>query len=376
MKYFIVAGEASGDLHASNLMRELKKLDSQAEFRFFGGDLMQAQGGQLLKHYRDMAFMGFIAVALNARTIFANINLCKKEIISWKPDILILVDYASFNLRIAEFVKKNVHGLPIHFYISPKIWAWKEYRIKAFRKYIDKMYVILPFETEFFAKHNYPVTYVGNPCLDSVSEFRATGLFDEKAFRLEHGLDERPVLALLPGSRKGEIERNLPLMLEVALKYNKFQVIVSGAPGMDASFYKPYMPQVSKIVFGNTYGLLEIAYAALVTSGTATLETALFSTPQVVCYGISGGYLVYKFLRTLIHIKYFSLVNLISGSAVVPELPGPLLTKVHLTAALEPLLSETTERSAMLQGYKEMQKKMGLPGAAARTAELIYSSML
>jgi lipid-A-disaccharide synthase len=212
VKYFLVAGEASGDLHASNLMLEIQKLDSQASFRFFGGDLMEAVGGSLLKHYREMAFMGVIAVVMNSRTILANMALCKKEIQDWKPDVLILVDYASFNLKIAKFAKENLPDMPVHFYISPKIWAWKEFRIKAFKKYIDKMYVILPFEPAFFAKHHFPVSYVGNPSVDSVAAFHSQP-FDEAAFRSNYGLDERPVLAVLPGSRKGEIMRNLPLML-------------------------------------------------------------------------------------------------------------------------------------------------------------------
>lgn len=374
MRYFLVVGEASGDLHASNLMRELLKLDAQAEFAFFGGDLMASVSGHLIKHYRDMAFMGFIAVAMNARTILANMSLCKQEIKSWKPDVLILVDYASFNLRIAAFVKKNIPGLSVHFYISPKIWAWKEYRIKAFRKYIDKMYVILPFETEFFAKHGYPVSYVGNPSVDSVVSFRSKP-FDEAAFRSSYALDKRPVLAVLPGSRKGEIQGNLQLMLQVAANYPQFQIVVAGAPGLDQSFYEPFMPAGTKLIFNETYSLLEIAYTAIVTSGTATLETCLFSTPQVVCYAIRGGQLANWIFRHFMHVPYFSLVNLIAGHTVVPELMGALFTKVHLTAALEPLLSETPERASMLQGYAQVQEKLGLPGAAARTAKLIFGSI-
>lgn len=370
MKYFLVVGEASGDLHASNLMRELQLLDPQAEFRFFGGDKMAAVGGTLLKHYREMAFMGVIAVVLNARTILRNMALCKREIAAWKPDVLILVDYASFNLKIAAFVKNTMPGLPVHFYISPKIWAWKEYRIKYFKKYIDHLYVILPFETEFFAKHDFPVSYVGNPCVDSVAEYFEQP-FDEKAFRQLHGLDQRPVLALLPGSRKGEIHGNLPLMLEVASRYPTFQLVIAGAPGQTSAFYEQYLLNGEKLIFGETYSLLRIAYTAIVTSGTATLETALIGTPQVVSYAVGGGGIPNWVFRHFMHVPYFSLVNLIAGKTVVNELMGALLNDVNLTTALEPLLSKTTERQAVLDGYSEIREKLGKPGAARKTAELI-----
>jgi len=374
MKYFLVAGEASGDLHASNLMRELLVLDPGAEFRFFGGDKMAAVGGHLVKHYRDMAFMGVVAVVLNARTILGNMALCKEEIKDWNPDVLILVDYASFNLKIAQYVKENISGLPVHFYISPKIWAWKEYRIKAFKRYIDKMFVILPFETDFFAKHHFPVEYVGNPCVDSVADFRSRP-FDKAAFATKHGLDGRPVLALVPGSRRGEIRSNLPLMLEVASCYPRFQIVVAGAPGMEESYYESFMPKGTKLIFNETYSLLEVAYTALVTSGTATLETGLLSTPQVVCFSVGGGCLPNLFFKTFMHVPYISLVNLIAGKMVVPELMGALFNKVQLTAALEPLLSETPERTIMLEGYAEVQEKLGKPGAAAKTASLMFKAL-
>lgn len=375
MKYFLVAGEASGDLHASNLMRELQLLDPQAEFRYFGGDKMAAVGGTLLKHYREMAFMGFVAVLMNARTILRNMDLCKKEIASWKPDVLILVDYASFNLKIAAFVKKNLPGLPVHFYISPKIWAWKEYRIKSFKKYIDHMYVILPFETEFFAKHEFPVSYVGNPSVDSVTTYFDQP-FDELAFRKQHGLDDRPVLALLPGSRKGEINGNLPLMLTVASRYPAFQLVVAGAPGQTPSFYESHLQDGEHLIFGETYSLLRIAHTAVVTSGTATLETALIGTPQVVSYAVAGGSLPNWVFRTFMHVPYFSLVNLIAGKTVVNELMGALLNDANLTTALEPLLSETPERQAVLEGYADVRAKLGKPGAARNTAELIHRTRL
>ncbi len=370
MKYFLVAGEASGDLHASNLMREILLLDPKAEFRFFGGDQMASVGGTLLKHYREMAFMGFVAVLLNAKTILKNMALCKKEIASWKPDALILIDYASFNLKIAAFVKKQLPGLPVHFYISPKIWAWKEYRIKSFKKYIDYLYVILPFETEFFAKHDFPVTYVGNPSVDSVATYFEQP-FDDADFRKKQGLDQRPVLALLPGSRKGEIHGNLPLMLQVASRYPQFQLVVAGAPGQTPAFYEPFMQHGEKVLFGETYSLLRIAHTAIVTSGTATLETALIGTPQVVSFAVGGGSLPNWIFRHFIKVPYFSLVNLIAGKTVVNELMGALLNDANLTTALEPLLSDTPERKAVLDGYSEICNKLGKPGAARKTAELL-----
>lgn len=375
MNYFLVAGEASGDLHASNVMRELKVLDPDATFRFFGGDKMASIGGEPVMHYREMAFMGIVSVVMNARKVLNNLALCKQAISDWKPDVLILIDYASFNLKVAKYVKENIPGLPVHFYISPKIWAWKEYRIKAFRKYIDKMFVILPFETAFFARHDFPVEYVGNPCVDSIADFRSHP-FDEVAFKATYDLDDRPVLAVLPGSRRAEIKSNLPLMLEAALKYPQFQVVVSGAPGIEKQFYAPFVSAETKLVFDETYNLLELAYTALVTSGTATLETALISTPQVVCYAFRGGSLPNWVFKHLMHVPFISLVNLIAGRLVVPELMGVLFNKVQLTATLEPLLSDTPERRAMLEGYNEVQERLGKPGAAAKTAVLIYQTLM
>jgi len=374
MKYFLVAGEASGDLHASNLMRELLLLDPQAEFRFFGGDKMAAVGGTLLKHYREMAFMGIVAVVLNARTILRNMTLCKQEIAEWKPDLLILIDYAGFNLKIAAYVKKIRPTLPVHFYISPKIWAWNENRIKAFKKFIDHLYVILPFEADFFAKHDYPVTYVGNPSVDSVAAYMERP-FDEAAFRKKHGLDDqKPIIALLPGSRTGEIQGNLPLMLQVAGQFPAFQLVLAGAPGQSASFYDPFLNGDSTLIFDETYSLIRIAYAALVTSGTATLETAIIGTPQVVTYAAGWGSLPNWFFRHFLKVPFFSLVNLIADKPVVDELLGILLNEVNLTAALEPLLSETPQRQAVLDGYAEVIEKLGKPGAAAKTAEMILQT--
>lgn len=374
MKYFLVVGEASGDLHASNLMREIRLLDSKAEFRFLGGDEMSSVGGFMVKHYREMAFMGIVSVVANARTIWKNMTLCKAEIVAWKPDVLILVDYASFNLRIARYVKENLPSLPVHFYISPKIWAWKEYRIRAFKRYIDRMYVILPFEKDFFAKHRFPVEYVGNPTVDSVEGYLAKP-FDASSFVAGSGLDERPILAVLPGSRQREIRANLPLMLDIASKYPGFQIVVAGAPGIEASFYDSCLPEGVKLVFGETYSLLRMAYVALVTSGTATLETCLMGVPQVVCFAVKGGWLPNLFFKLFMHVSFISLVNLIAGKRVVPELMGAHFNREELTAALEPLLSETSERKMMLKGYAEVRGKLGDPGAAARTAAWICRSL-
>lgn len=374
MRYFLIAGEASGDLHASNVMRELQKLDPKAEFRFFGGDKMAAIGGEPVKHYRDMAYMGIVAVLKNIHKVLANLALCKKELTSWKPDVLILVDYASFNLKIARYVKEQVPELPVHFYISPKIWAWKEYRIKSFKKYIDRMYVILPFETDFFAKHNFAVSYVGNPCVDSIADFRSRP-YDKLSFLSEYGLDQRPILALLPGSRKAEIKSNLPLMLEAALSYPDYQVVVSGAPGVEKNYYEAFLPESIPLIFGETYKLVDLAYVALVTSGTATLETGLLSTPQIVCYAYKGGRLPNWIFQKFMHVPFISLVNLVAGKMVVPELFGVLFNRVQLKTSLESLLSDTVERKIMLQGYSEVQEKLGHPGAAAQTAKLIYQSL-
>jgi len=318
--------------------------------------------------------MGVVEVVLNARTVLRNLSSCKKAVKEWKPDVLILVDYASFNLKIAKFVKKNMPGMPVHFYISPKIWAWKEYRIKAFRSYIDHLYVILPFETDFFSKHNYPVEYVGNPCLDSVEEYLSQP-FDTEVFRQEYGLDERPILALLPGSRVGEIRRNLPTMLEVMDGFEGYQVVVAGAPGQATANYSSCAGRNVKVVFGQTYSLLRISRAAMVTSGTATLETSLIATPQVVCFAVTGGVLPNLIFKHLMHVDYFSLVNLIAGKPVVKELLGNQFTAENLRNAFEPLLRDSPDREAMLSGYAEVRTKLGSAGASSRAAQAILRNL-
>ncbi len=372
MRYFIIAGEASGDLHASNLMRELKKQDSAAEFCFLGGDLMAAQGGKMVKNYREMAFMGFVAVAMNARTVLKNIADCKNAIAEFKPDVVILVDYPSFNLRIARYVKENFKT-PVYYYISPKIWAWKEYRIKDIRKYVDKMFTIFPFETSFYAKHNYPVEYVGNPTVDSVeSRDNCKQTFQE--FCSINELSDKPIIALLAGSRKQEISACLPRMLKAAGNFPDFQVVVAGAPGIELDYYRAVLKDDKvQIVFGQTYELLQYSQAAIVNSGTATLETALIGTPQVVVYHQSLGRLAYWMKDLIIKVKYISLVNLIAENEVVKELIAHLFTVENMTAELRKILYDSTYRQKMLQGYSTIKTALGEKGTAERAAAKIVS---
>lgn len=375
MKYYLIAGEASGDLHASNLMKALKEQDAEAEFRFFGGDLMQAVGGTLVKHYREMAYMGFVAVALHLRTILNNMKTCREDIRSYRPDVVILIDYPGFNLKIAKYVKTAL-GIPVYYYISPKIWAWKQYRIRDFRRYVDRMFCILPFETDFFRKMNYPVDYVGNPSVDSVARFRDNRQNQPDTFPAGEGESGKPILALLAGSRRQEIKNNLPTMLEVAAAFPGYRPVIAGAPGLDADFYKTYTDgHPVPIVFGQTYSLLEHSEAALVTSGTATLETALFRIPQVVCYYVAGGALVNFIFRHFFHIPYISLVNLIAGREVVQELFGSRFSAVQIREELERILSDREYRNRMLAGYDEVIRLLGKPGASVRAAELIYRSL-
>lgn len=375
MKYFLIAGEASGDLHASNLMAALKEKDPEADFRFFGGDLMQAVGGTLVKHYREMAFMGFIPVLLNLRTILNNMKTCQEDIRKYQPDVVILIDYPGFNLKIAKFVKTVLH-LPVYYYISPKIWAWKQYRIKDFRRYVDRMFCILPFETEFFRKLDYSVDYVGNPSVDSVAQYKEKQANRSDTFMADEGLPDKPILALLAGSRRQEIKDNLPTMLEVAAAYPDYQPVIAGAPGLEPEYYKQYIGNhPAKIVFGKTYDLLQHSRAALVTSGTATLETSLFRVPQVVCYYVVAGPLASFIFRNFFHTKYISLVNLIAGREVVQELFGARFSYQQIHDELGKILHDTAYRQQMLDGYDEIIQMLGKPGASQRTAELIYQSL-
>ena len=370
MKYYLIVGEASGDLHASNLMRALKERDSQADFRFFGGDLMQAVGGTLVKHYRDLAYMGFIPVLLHLRTIFRNMDFCKKDIVDWQPDVVILVDYPGFNLKIAEFVKKHT-DIPVYYYISPKIWAWKEYRIKNIKRDVDELFSILPFEVDFFKGHQYPIHYVGNPCVDAVDAFQKTNQETWSEFIKENELGDKPVIALLAGSRKQEIKDNLPDMLEAAKPFvDKYQLVLAGAPGIEPSYYQQYIgTEVPvKIVFGQTYRLLSQAKVALVTSGTATLETALFRVPQVVCYYIAMGKVVSFLRRHILKVKYISLVNLVANKEVVRELVADTMTVANVRSELDALLNDADYRGKMLQEYDRMIKILGPAGASHQAA--------
>ena len=375
MKYFLIAGEASGDLHASNLMAALKEKDPEADFRFFGGDLMQVVGGTLVKHYREMAFMGFIPVLLNLRTILNNMKTCQEDIRKYQPDVVILIDYPGFNLKIAKFVKTVLH-LPVYYYISPKIWAWKQYRIKDFRRYVDRMFCILPFETEFFRKLDYSVDYVGNPSVDSVAQYKEKQANRPDTFMADERLPDKPILALLAGSRRQEIKDNLPTMLEVAAAYPDYQPVIAGAPGLEPEYYKQYIGNhPAKIIFGKTYDLLQHSRAALVTSGTATLETSLFRVPQVVCYYVVAGPLASFIFRNFFHTKYISLVNLIAGREVVQELFGARFSYQQIHDELGKILHDTAYRQQMLDGYHEIIRILGKPGASQRTATLIYQSL-
>ena len=371
MKYYLIVGEASGDLHASNLMKALMAEDPEAEFRFFGGDLMTAVGGTCVKHYRELAYMGFIPVLLHLRTIFSNMDRCKHDIEAWKPDVLILVDYPGFNLKIAAYIKKHTQ-IPIYYYISPKIWAWKEYRIKNIRRDVDKLFSILPFEVDFFRGHHYPVDYVGNPCVDAVDGFLRTDTETKEQFCQRLNLESsRPIIALLAGSRKQEIKDNLSRMMEASRSFPQYQFVIAGAPGIAPEFYSHYLTDGAKIVFGETYRLLRHSEAALVTSGTATLETALFRVPQVVCYYTAAGKLVSFLRRHILKVKYISLVNLVSGSEVVTELVADGMTVDNIRRELSAIIEGGSRRIQMLSGYNRMIQILGTPGASERAAKLM-----
>lgn len=371
MKYYIIAGEASGDLHASNLMAAIKENDPNASFRYFGGDLMQQQGGTLVKHYREMAFMGFVPVLLNLKTILRNMQLCKDDIQAFAPDVVILVDYPGFNFKIAKYVKHQLH-IPVVYYISPKIWAWKEHRIKNIKKDVDKLLCILPFEVDYFKnKHQLSVDYVGNPSVDSVA-FRPDKDETFEAFTQSNSLSHKPIIALLAGSRKQEIQNNLPVMLEAVKGLDSYQMVLAGAPGIDRSYYNQFIDGDScKIVFGQTYRLLQQAQAALVTSGTATLETALFKVPQVVCYKTPLKPISKYVFKYFFNIKYISLVNLIANKAVVTELFTDNFSPENIRHELDKLLFDPAYRQQMLDGYDDVIRRLGSPGAAQKAAQEI-----
>ena len=370
MKYYLIVGEASGDLHASHLMAALKVEDPQAEFRFFGGDLMAAVGGTMVKHYKELAYMGFIPVLLHLRTIFANMKRCKEDIVAWQPDVVILVDYPGFNLSIAKFLRAKTH-IPVYYYISPKIWAWKEYRIKNIKRDVDELFSILPFEVEFFEdKHHYPIHYVGNPTVDEVTLFRAEYPETFDGFVRENNLDSKPIIALLAGSRKQEIKDNLPDMLRAASAFPEYQLVLAGAPGISPDYYHEYVGDAKvKILFGQTYRLLQQAEAALVTSGTATLEAALFRVPQAVCYHTPIGKVISFLRRHILTVKYISLVNLIANREVVKELVADTMTVEQARAELERILYDKDYRQRMLDGYEYMAARLGDAGAPKRAAK-------
>ncbi|MCI1648525.1 MAG: lipid-A-disaccharide synthase [Bacteroides sp.] len=373
MKYYLVVGEASGDLHASRLMAALKKEDASAEFRFFGGDLMSKEGGTLVKHYRKMAYMGFIPVLLHLRSIFANMRQCKEDIVEWTPDVLILVDYPGFNLSVAKYIHAYTK-IPVYYYISPKIWAWKEYRIKNIKRDVDELFSILPFEVDFFAKHQYNIHYVGNPTVDEVEEFCENNQETMAEFTCATNLDSKPILALLAGSRKQEIKDNLPDMLRAASSFSNYQLVIAGAPGISLDYYKRYIGDMKvNILFGQTYRVLQHSEAALVTSGTATLETALFKVPQVVCYHTPIGKVITFLRRHVLKVKFISLVNLIADKEIVKELVADTMTVEQIKIELKRILADPVHRTQIIDGYKTVALRLGDAGAPERAAGKMVS---
>ncbi len=369
MKYYIIAGEASGDLHGANLMKALYQKDTKADIRYWGGDLMEKVGGKLVKHYRELAFMGFVEVLFNLRTIFKNISFCKKDIEEFQPDVIIFIDYPGFNMRIAKWAKQK--EIKTHYYISPQIWAWKEGRIKDIKRDVDAMYVILPFEKGFYEdKHQFPVNFVGHPLIDEIAHRKQV---DEVLFRKENGFDDRPIIALLPGSRKQEISKMLNVMLSIVDDFKDYQFVIAGAPSQDESFYNSFIKsQNIHLLLNKTYDLLSISFAALVTSGTATLETALFKVPQVVCY--SGNRISYEIAKRIIKLKYISLVNLILDKEVVTELIQTEFNNKRLKEELDKILDEYN-RAVLFLEYYDLEQKLGGVGASEKTAGLIVNSM-
>lgn len=369
MKYYIIAGEASGDLHGSNLIKALKKKDSAATIRCWGGDLMQEAGGDLAKHYKEMAFMGFLEVIKNIPTIFKNISYCKEDILKFQPDVIIFIDFSGFNLRIAKWAKQQ--EIKTNYYISPQIWASREGRIHKIKRDIDKMYVILPFEKAFYAKHNYAVEFVGHPLLDAINN---SPILSEKEFRANNELDtEKPIIALLPGSRKQEVQKMLFIMVSVVDKFRDYQFVIAGAPSLDNIFYQGFLKQATiSFVANQTYSLLKHSHAALVTSGTATLETALFKVPQVVCY--KGNWISYQIAKRIITLDYISLVNLIMDREVVKELIQSALTTKNLELELTKIIAGE-HRNKMLEDYNLLEQKLGGKGASAKTATLIVENV-
>lgn len=373
MKYYLIVGEASGDLHASRLMRSLKKYDELAEFRFFGGDLMAAEGGTRVKHYKELAYMGFVPVLLHLGTIFSNMKRCKEDIVAWKPDVVILVDYPGFNLNIAKFLKKNTL-IPVYYYISPKIWAWKEWRIKSIKRDVSEMFSILPFEVPFYEqKHKYPIHYVGNPTAQEVAEFRAGYQQMYEEFCRENNLDSRkPIIALLAGSRLQEIKDNLPAMIEVAERFEDYQMVLAGAPSIEDEYYDKFLEGTPvRVVKNKTYQLLSHTTAALVTSGTATLETALFNVPQVVCYETPLPKLIRFAFNHVLKVDYISLVNLVANKEVVPEMFADKFTIDGIANELYKIMPGQPARERMLAEYQEVLRELGSKVAPDEAASIM-----
>ena len=373
MRYYLIVGEASGDLHASRLMRSLKKYEELAEFRFFGGDLMAAEGGTRVKHYKELAYMGFVPVLLHLGTIFSNMKRCKEDIVAWKPDVVILVDYPGFNLNIAKFLKKNTL-IPVYYYISPKIWAWKEWRIKSIKRDVSEMFSILPFEVPFYEqKHKYPVHYVGNPTAQEVAEFRAGYHQTYEEFCRENNLDSRkPIIALLAGSRLQEIKDNLPAMIEVAERFEDYQMVLAGAPSIEDEYYDQFLEGTPvRVVKNKTYQLLSHTTAALVTSGTATLETALFNVPQVVCYETPLPKLIRFAFNHVLKVDYISLVNLVANKEVVPEMFADKFTIDGIANELYKIMPGQPARERMLAGYQEVLRELGSKVAPDEAASIM-----
>jgi lipid-A-disaccharide synthase len=370
MKFYIIAGEASGDLHASNLVAEIKKKDKKAEFRGFGGDLMKAQGVELVKHYRTMAYMGFVEVAVNLRKVLGNIAQCKKDILEYQPDAVVLVDYPGFNMRIADFAHKK--GFKVYYYISPQVWAWKRRRVQKIKKSVDKMLVILPFEEEFYKRYGVDVTFVGNPLLDELAK---VGTGNRSIFLRRNSLGERrEIIAMLPGSRRQEVKRTLPVMLKAASHFPDYQFVIAGVSSLDKSLYKDIMGNSDVFFVENqTYDLLLNSSAALVTSGTATLETALLSVPEVVCYKATN--FSYRLAKWMIKVKFISLVNLIMDREVVKELIQGDLNEDNLVKELDQLLHNGKRQRRLLEDYEELKDKLGNVGASEKAAEVIVESL-
>lgn len=376
-RYYIIAGEASGDLHASHLVGALREKDPTAEFRGFGGEKMEAEGVTLVRHYRDLAYMGFVQVILHLRTILEGMRQCRKDITNWQPDVLILVDYPGFNLKIAKYIKQHT-DIPVYYYISPKIWAWKEGRIKALRRYVDCILSILPFEVDYFRqRHQHEVTYVGNPSADEVNAFKRVNPTDWQGFVTDNDLNGKPIIALLAGSRKQEVRDNLQRMLAAAKTFTKdYELVLAAAPGFDDADYQPFLDNTPvRILHGQTFRILQHSTAALVTSGTATLETALFGVPQVVCYFMRGGKFILWAKKHLLKVPYISLVNLIVNAPIVPELVACLASPSNIRQHLTSILPEGKERKTQLDGYVLMCERLGRTGAADNAAEKIIKGL-